>query len=302
MTFTYIIVSQQAQIVNRYKKTIFLLTNFPSYGIICEDSSKPSCLKTKLWGNKGFFCAHTGAFFIAKGEFMNELLLIGSLLIIYAGVILAYRLFGKAGLFAFTAIATVVANIEVLILIDGFGMEQTLGNVMFASTYLVTDILSENEGKKDAARAVYIGIFTAAAVLVFSQYWFLFTPSANDWVMPSIKQIFSQTPRLLLASFLGYAVSQRLDVWLYHKWWALTSRKKGDTRAYLWLRNNGSTLISQIINTLIFNLIAFAGKYSTGTLISIVVSSYVIYFFTSLLDTPIVYLARSLKEKGKIPN
>lgn len=233
---------------------------------------------------------------------MNELLLIISLVIIYGATLLAYRLFGKAGLFAFTAIVTIVANIEVLILIDGFGMEQTLGNVMFASTYLATDILSENEGKKDAARAVYIGVFSAAAMLVFSQYWFLFTPSANDWVMPSIKSIFSQTPRLMLASFLGYAISQRLDVWLYHKWWEMTEKKSGNSRAYLWLRNNGSTLISQIINTLIFNLIAFTGLYDTPTLISIVVSSYVIYIFTSLLDTPVVYIARRLKERGRIPS
>ncbi len=233
---------------------------------------------------------------------MNELLLIISLVIVYGATLLAYRLFGKAGLFAFTAIVTIVANIEVLILIDGFGMEQTLGNVMFASTYLATDILSENEGKKDAARAVYIGVFSAAAMLVFSQYWFLFTPSANDWVMPSIKSIFSQTPRLMLASFLGYAISQRLDVWLYHKWWEMTEKKSGNSRAYLWLRNNGSTLISQIINTLIFNLIAFTGLYDTPTLISIVVSSYVIYIFTSLLDTPVVYIARRLKERGRIPS
>ena len=233
---------------------------------------------------------------------MNELLLVGSLIIIYGGVLTAYRLFGKQGLFAFTAIATILANIEVLVLIDGFGMEQTLGNVMFASTYLVTDILSENHSKKDAARAVYIGTFSSIAMLVITQYWFLYTPSANDWVMPSIKTLFSQTPRLMLASFLGYVISQRLDVWLYHKWWEMTSKKSGNSRAFLWLRNNGSTLISQIINTLIFNLIAFAGMYSTKTLVSIVLSTYVIYFFTSLLDTPVVYTARYLKEKNKIPS
>lgn len=231
---------------------------------------------------------------------MNELLLIGSLVIIYGGVLIAYRLFGKQGLFAFTVIATILANIEVLIIIDGFGMEQTLGNVMFASTYLITDILSENYGKKDATHAVHIGIFTAVAMLVITQYWFLYAPSVNDWVMPSIKGVFSQTPRLMLASLTGYVVSQRFDVWLYHKWWDITSKRSGDSHAFLWLRNNGSTLVSQIINTLIFNFIAFAGLYDTKTFISIVVSSYVVYIFTSLLDTPIVYAARWLKEKGKI--
>lgn len=233
---------------------------------------------------------------------MNELLLLGSVVLIYGATLIAYRLFGKHGLFAFTSIATILANIEVLVLIEGFGMEQTLGNVMFASTYLVTDILSENHSKKDAARAVYIGIFTSLTMLAVTQYWFLFAPSANDWVMPSIKVVFSQTPRLMLASFTGYAISQRLDVWLYHKWWDITTSKSGNSHAFLWLRNNGSTLISQIINTVIFNVIAFAGLYDTKTLVSIVLSTYVIYIFTSLLDTPVVYIARRLKEKGRIPD
>ncbi len=232
---------------------------------------------------------------------MNELLLIISLIVIFGAVIIAYRFFGKSGLYAMSAVATVLANIEVLILVDAFGMEQTLGNVMFASTYLITDILSENEGKKSASRAVRIGIFTTVIMLTCTQLWLLFTPSINDWAMPSIKTIFSSTPRLILASFAGYVVSQHFDVWLYHKWWDLSTKKFGNSKRFLWLRNNGSTLVSQIVNTVIFTTIAFAGMYDTATFISIMLSSYVIYVFTSLLDTPAVYLARRLKEKGKIP-
>ena len=229
----------------------------------------------------------------------NEILLLASVMLIYGGVLFAYRFFGKQGLFAFSATATVLANIEVLILVNAFGMEQTLGNVMFASTYLITDILSENESKKDASRAVYIGIFTSLAMLVFTQLWMLFTPSESDLIMPAIKQIFSTTPRLMLASILGYAVSQRLDVWLYHAWWAFTS-KGGDSRKMLWLRNNGSTLISQLINTVLFTTVAFFGIYDAKTFVSIMLSSYVIYVFTSLIDTPVVYMARRMKEKGRI--
>ena len=232
---------------------------------------------------------------------MNEILLILSLVVIYGGVLIAYRFFGKAGLFAFTVIATILANIEVLILVDAFGMEQTLGNVLFASTYLITDILSENESKKEANRAVNIGIFAAIAMVIISQSWFLYQKSANDWVTPSLGDVFSTTPRLILASLIGYTVSQKLDVVLYHKWWEWSSKKWGDSRRFLWLRNNGSTLISQIINTVLFNGIAFFGMYDSATFISIMVSSYVIYIFTSLLDTPIVYIARRMKEKGNIP-
>ncbi|MBO7218308.1 MAG: queuosine precursor transporter [Clostridia bacterium] len=232
---------------------------------------------------------------------MNELLLIASLLVIFGGVLLAYRLFGKAGLYGATAIATILANIEVLILVDAFGMEQTLGNVLFASTYLITDFLSENESKKDANRAVNIGIFTAVSMVIITASWSLYKTSVNDWAAGPINTIFATTPRLILASLIGYAVSQKLDVLLYHTFWKVTSEKSGDSRKFLWIRNNGATLISQLINTVLFNGIAFYGMYETKTFISIMVSSYVIYVFTSLLDTPFLYIARKLKETGKIP-
>lgn len=232
----------------------------------------------------------------------NELLLIGSVILIYGAVLLAYRLFGKIGMYIMTVIATILANIEVLMLVDGFGMEQTLGNVMFASTYLITDILSENEGKKYANKSVRIGVFTSIVMLLFTQYWLLYSPAANDWAREHISAIFSTTPRLLAASFLGYIISQRFDVWLYHKWWDLTAQKTGDSKRFLWLRNNGSTLVSQIVNTIIFNTVAFWGTYNFKTFISIMISSYVIYIFTSLLDTPIVYIARWMKNKGYVNN
>lgn len=230
----------------------------------------------------------------------NEILLLASVFINYGAVIVAYRIFGKHGLYAMTVLATVLANIEVLMLVEGFGMEQTLGNVMFASTYLITDILSENEGKKSASRAVWLGVFASAVMLVITQYWLLYSPSEGDWASPYIRAIFSTTPRMLLASFLGYVISQRFDVWLYHRWWNYTTKKTGDGSRFLWLRNNFSTLISQAVNTVIFTLTAFAGWYDRATLLSVMLSSYVIYIFTSLLDTPFLYIARKMKQKNKV--
>lgn len=231
---------------------------------------------------------------------MNELLLSGSVILIYGAVLLAYRFFGKTGLYAMTAITTVLANIEVLIIVEGFGMEQTLGNVMFASTFLITDILSENEGKKSASRAVWIGVFSSLTMLAFTQYWLLYTPAETDWASEHIRAIFSTTPRMLFASFLAYVISQRFDVWLYHRFWDMTSRLTGSKTSLLWLRNNGATLISQVLNTLIFTFTAFYGWYDTESLIHIMLSSYLIFIVTSLLDTPVVYLGRLMKQKGMI--
>lgn len=232
----------------------------------------------------------------------NELLLLLSFVVIYGGALLAYRLFGTHGLYAVNALATVVANIEVLIVINAFGMEQTLGNVLFAVTFLITDILSENEGKKTARNAVFVGILASVLFLLISQSWLLYKVADSDWAMPAFQTLFSNTPRMLFASLSVYAVSQIFDVWLYHAWWKLTERKSGDSRKFLWLRNNGSTLVSQLVNTILFNLIAFWGTYDTPTLVSIIAAGYVVYIFTSLLDTPAVYIARKMKESGKVPS
>ena len=116
---------------------------------------------------------------------------------------------------------------------------------------------------------------------------------------PAIAAVFSNTPRMICASLTVYAVSQFFDVWLYHKWWDFTNKRFGDRRRFLWLRNNGSTLISQIVNTLLFTLLAFWGTYDGATIWSIFASSYLIFIFTSLMDTPFVYWARHISDKKK---
>lgn len=224
----------------------------------------------------------------------NEILLIVSLFICYGSILLLFRLFRDTGLYVWTVIATITANIEVLILIQAFGMEQTLGNVLFASTFLVTDIMSELYGKKAANKAVAIGCCTSILFIILSQYWLQYIPTANDFAMGAMQTIFSNTPRIMIAGLVAYAISQLFDVWLYHKWWSFTEKKSGNRKSFLWLRNNGSTLISQLVNTLIFTWGAFYGTYPISVLISITVSSYIIYIIASLADTPFVYLARKM--------
>lgn len=227
----------------------------------------------------------------------NEFMLIGSLLFSFGAVLAAWRLYGKMGLYAMTVFCTLTANIEVIILVNAFGMEQTLGNTLFAASFLITDILSENESKEDANKAVNIGIFCSIAFILVSQSWLHYTPVYEDDLIHSIRTVFSNTPRVMLASLIVYAITQKIDVWLYHKIWNFTTKKGGDSRSFLWLRNNGSTLTSQFLNTLLFTLGAFFGIYDAGTLVSILLSSYLIYIITSLCDTPAAYIARKIKGK-----
>ena len=225
----------------------------------------------------------------------NEIMLVLSLVATYSTVLVFYKLFGKNGLYAWTAIATIAANIEVLIMVDAFGMDQTLGNILFASTFLVTDILSEIGGKKAANKAVKIGILTTMTFIAISQSWFYYIPNATDWVSPAIREVFANTPRLMIVGLVVYATAQAFDVWLYHAIWKKTQEKYKDAKRGLWLRNNGSTLLSQLLNTILYTLGAFAGMYDTSTLINIMAASYVVFIVTSLVDTPIVYLARKIK-------
>ena len=122
---------------------------------------------------------------------MNEALLILSFVLIYGSVMLFYRIFGKTGLIAMNVLVTILANIEVLLLVNAFGIEMTLGNVLFASTFLITDVLSENHSKKDANRAVVIGSVCSVLFVVISQLWLLYTPSANDWARGAFETIFA---------------------------------------------------------------------------------------------------------------
>lgn len=223
---------------------------------------------------------------------MNELLIFLTLLVSYFAAVLFNRFFGKSGLFAWIGICAIFANIEVTILVHAFGMEQTLGNTLFASSFLATDILSEIYGKKEADKGVFIGIITTVLFILFSIIWQFYIPSQNDWALPSVKTLFSHTPRILLASLFGYALSEILDVWLYHKWWNFTQKRCGDGKKFLWVRNNFSTLLSQLVNIIVFNFGAFFGIYSLSELIKITAACYIIYIFTSILDTPFVYLAR----------
>jgi len=238
-------------------------------------------------------------------KFQNEIMILLSVLFFFGGLVACFRLFGKVGVYAWTVFETIAANIEVLILVNAFGMEMTLGNVLFASSFLATDILSEVYGKKEADKAVWLGVFTSVLFILTTVTWSLYVPSKNDVSWKNIQSVFALTPRIMGASLAGYVVSEILDVFFYHKFWDMTTKKCNDRKRFLWLRNNSATLIAQLLNTVVFNVLAFCGMYDAKTLVSIVISSYVIFIFTSLLDTPFIYLARHIAEKynlGYEPN
>lgn len=229
--------------------------------------------------------------------FQNEIVTVASIFAFFGGLVAFFRLFGKHGIFAWTVICTIAANIEVLILVHAFGLDTTLGNVIFASSFLATDMASEIYGKKAASRCVAIGIAANITFILISQSWFLYAPAPIDEMADPIRKVFGNTPRIMLSSLAAYAMCEFYDVWAYHALWNATERRCGSRRAFLWVRNNGSTLVSQLINVVAFNLMAFAGVYPWRTIGEILIFGYAIFIVTSLLDTPFLYWARRISER-----
>lgn len=223
----------------------------------------------------------------------NELIFIITVLMYLGSVLLLYKLFGKNGLYAFAVFSTLLGNIAVCKCVDLFGLSTTAGNVLYASTFLVTDILSEKYGKKAATRAVAYSFSIMILWLLGSQLILMFTPNANDYINESLMVVFGLVPRITIASLVGFICSQTIDVNLYHFIW----KKTGDTKAKLWLRNNGSTLISQAIDTVIFTTIAFWGTYPTNVFFSILITTYLFKAIVAVLDTPFIYAARKIKPR-----
>lgn len=227
---------------------------------------------------------------------INEILWIGLLLTTFIIVILAYRLFGKTGLYVWTAVGVILANIQVMKTVQIFGLVTAMGNVIYSSLFLVTDIINENYSKKDAQKAVWIGFFVLITTTIVMQISLLFIPDKSDFLSEHITAIFSFLPRIAFASLTAYLISQSHDVWFF------TKLKKRHKRKYLWFRNNLSTMISQLIDNTVFSLIAFAGVFSWDVIAQIFISSYILKVIIAVSDTPFIYLARKIKKKRAFIN
>ena len=226
---------------------------------------------------------------------MNELLWLAMLAVNFGFILIIYRLFGKTGLYAWVPIAAIVANIQVVKLVALVGMTATLGNIVYASSFLVTDILSEIYGKDAAKKAVHIGLFSLVAMTVLMNMALYFVPAPDDFAQESLKNIFAFMPRVAGASLFAYFISQSHDVWAYDFW-----KKRFPSTKFLWLRNNASTMVSQLIDSSVFTLLAFWGVFPASALIEIFWTTYLLKWVVGAADTPFIYLARNWFAQHKI--
>jgi len=220
----------------------------------------------------------------------NNLLYLGWIIIDLGLLVFAFTLWGKYGIIAIIAANAVMMNIFVLKGMVLFGLAATGGNVLYASIFLGTDIIEEYYSAREARRAVFIGFFISLLFLAASQFILLFKPADWDLYHGAMKQLFTPVWRIIAASMLAYLISQNLDVLTYG--WL---RKIAPSQ--LWIRNNGSTWSSQIIDTVVFCTAAFAGMYSTKIVIEIIASTYLLKIIVAAIDTPFIYLTKIIVKR-----
>ncbi|RJP00297.1 VUT family protein [Exiguobacterium sp. RIT452] len=221
---------------------------------------------------------------------MNEWLWFPSILITMGLLLLSYRLFGKTGLLMWIAIATIIANIQVTQQVELYSYIFTLGNVVYGSCYLATDILNEKYGKKVARQGVYMGFFSLITTTLLMQYSLLYTPlndALADDMSNSLHLLFGLLPWIAFGSLSAYLVSQLFDVFIYSKIRQKTGEKK------LWLRTTGSTVLSQLIDTLTFCAIAFH-NLPFEIWWQIFVTTYLAKFVIAWVATPFMYVAKRI--------
>lgn len=223
----------------------------------------------------------------------------------FVAFLACYKWFGRTGLYAWTGFATVLANIQVVKTIElpavAIGgavlipvIVMTLGNTIYTSIYMATDLLNEKYGHQEAKRAVWFGFFTLICSTIMMQMVLAFKPAEQgiDGVQGAMELLFGLLPQLAVASLSAYFISQFLDVKLFSK-----LRGKFPARNQFWIRINVSAVISQFIDSLVFCTIAFATEYPWEVWWQILLTTYVFKYIIAAISTPVLYLARSMDSR-----
>lgn len=229
------------------------------------------------------------AFFQAN----QEVLWFTTLFLDLGFTVILFRLFGKAGLQVAIATAIILANIQGPKLTVIFGLETTMGVIFYSSIFFATDVLSENYGKKEANKAVWMGFVVSVIVLTMLSFAVMYLPTdqsaASGFSQPlhdAFVVIANFAPLMVFGSLTAYLISQKFDVWAFHKIKSITGER------WLWLRNNGSTIASQMLDTAIFSLIIWAHEVGIRQALIYGFAKFVFKIAIAAIDTIFVYWAR----------
>jgi len=213
---------------------------------------------------------------------------ITTLLIVSVAMILGKKL-GDFVFYAVFAMLILVSNLVAskILVIRVFDLNFILpaGIVVYSVTFLLTDAISEIYGKNTAKKTVLAGFIANLFAIPLIYITTLLPPADfNAEFAEKFNEVFKFVPQIIVASMLAYLVSQFHDVYAYH-WY-----KKKTKGRFLWLRNNASTIISQLIDSVIFLSIAFYGIFSFDTIKNMIFFQWIAKIIIALIDTPFLYL------------
>ena len=176
-----------------------------------------------------------------------------------------------------------------------YTFELSVGILPYPITFLVTDLIYELYGKRKADQVVISGLIASVfvmGVVLLANYvpntsW---SPVNNEL----FEKVFGLQGPAVFASMIAYLSAQFIDVRVFHFWKKLTKGK------HLWLRNNGSTFVSQFVDTAaVLILLCSAGVIEWSRFLPLLENGFLFKIMVALIDTPIIYGIIHLL-KGKI--
>jgi hypothetical protein len=176
-----------------------------------------------------------------------------------------------------------LSNIIATKIIQVSGLILPAAVILYPLTFLFTDVVSEVEGKEEARRLVMMGFYMSVIMVLILSIGRALPPAPFWKYQEAYDVILGTAPRIAAASMIAYLISQNHDVWAFHWWKERTSGK------HLWIRNNLSTMASQLIDSILFITIAFGGLFPAKTIAFMVMSQYLVKVGIALIDTPFCY-------------
>lgn len=219
---------------------------------------------------------------------MNILLFFIEVIVCFGSLILITKFLGKEGAIAWIAIASILANIFTTKTVDLFGLSYTLGTVMFASTFLAGDIITEKWGAKFARKGIFIGMIATLTLIVGSQLALAYVPAIFSVEMhEALKTVFTLSLRVSISSVIMYFVANIVSIQLYD----FLKRKMNGK--YKWFRNNVATIVCNTAENFLFmyGAFLFVDGFDVGTIAIMAATTSLVEFVIGLLDTPFLYLA-----------
>lgn len=190
-------------------------------------------------------------------------------------------------LFALFVASMVMVNTLGTKIISILGIRVSVGIFFVPVLFLVTDIIGEVFGRAEASRFVNMATIMLVVLFVMMGVCIAIPPNESWGMQEQYAMVFGSSLRMTIASLVSFVVSQQLDVLMFSFWGKVTKGK------HLWVRNNLSTIVSQLIDTTIFEFIAFwhlNDKFTTSYIISLIVPYWLFKVVFALLDTPFCYL------------